>query len=735
MIKFRLDWFTDKNNIIARAQAGFRRGRACTEQLVRITSHVKKALVRGKKVSAAFYDIKKAFDSVWHKKLLLKLQKVGIKGRMFNMLHDFLSNRQIRVRVKGQLSKNHTINMGVPQGSVLGPILFNLALHDIDQIPIKKAHLSAYADDIALWSQPYGANGKPGKNKSNPNNNFRHNVKILTDYLSDNGFELSPLKTVFMIFGGNWQSRDGQYISVNGHNIKPVQQVKFLGVWLTPLLSWGTHINHVITKTHKYINLIKAITLQKWASSTKHKLMLVRSFIRSTLAYGQEVFYSAPHSDLHKLTALEVGIISMALGLPQKPNAERVYSEIDWTPLDIERTQRVAEFVIRTKTTDTSIIDETTKKFAFPNEITKEAFHRKRPTTAARCESIYEHTHKLFEAADVSPDSVMHKQVPQYPPWEIETPEIRINHLGDFTKKDHPNIIGSLAKEYISQNFSTFLQVYTDGSKLSENQIGSAFTIPALKVEKRYQLNRHLSIFTAELYAIYRALSYMLDYPRTVTQLAILVDSKAVLMAIERGGKSRTDLVSEIQWLSHLLITKGTQLIFCWTPSHSGVKGNEQADHAAVAAAHGNNAESVTIPLDKKECASQLKAASKKQQQQRIETLLKNRNWFAFEPNIVYSLPQLPNPLTEIMNRLRYRRIKAKYTPQVCVCLELISIEHLFDPCQALRNELKDLLSLCLMWNIPYDPQTIINKHPTLGWLPLISLTKSIFRSSISSYI
>ena len=114
---------------------------------------------------------------------------------MYNFIASFLSNRSLQVKIGQSISQEHFLDMGVPQGSVIAPTLFNIMLHDISTLQLDGAILSQFADDIALWET-----NKPKFNKHSKNlERFQEKVDLLVKYMKDNGFSLSPEKTVFMV--------------------------------------------------------------------------------------------------------------------------------------------------------------------------------------------------------------------------------------------------------------------------------------------------------------------------------------------------------------------------------------------------------------------------------------------------------------------------------------------------------------------------------------------------------
>ena len=114
LVKNRLEYFLENNNLLPKCQSGFRRGRSCTENLVKLTSHVKRAMMRRRPVLSTFYDIKRAYDTVWHKKLLDKLYNLGVSKNIYQFVDSFLHGRIIRVSVGSEISRPHILDMGIP---------------------------------------------------------------------------------------------------------------------------------------------------------------------------------------------------------------------------------------------------------------------------------------------------------------------------------------------------------------------------------------------------------------------------------------------------------------------------------------------------------------------------------------------------------------------------------------------------------------------------------------------
>ena len=234
VIKNILEYYCESKKVFPVCQAGFRRGRGVTDHLVKLGEHVGRAIGRRKVLLTCFFDISRAYDQVWHAKLLQKLNKIGISGNMYNFIRSFLSDRSMQVRWKGATSTTKGVSMGVPQGSVIAPLLFNIMVHDVPTTVKGKVVLTMYADDLAIRTDTHFR-------RLHTNSSWvKHSMKLFQEavdgvvhFMQVNGFALSSQKTVFVPFHTNTSQNTEVHIRVNGQSIFASKEVKYLGVHFT----------------------------------------------------------------------------------------------------------------------------------------------------------------------------------------------------------------------------------------------------------------------------------------------------------------------------------------------------------------------------------------------------------------------------------------------------------------------------------------------------------------------
>ena len=150
IINTRLVWFREKNNILTKYQSGFRKGRTATDQLIRLESFIRDSFLKGNHVVSVFFDLEKAYDTVWKYGVTRDLHKIGLRGQMPMFIQNFLTNKVFRVRLGSVYSDVHGQEMDVPQGSILSVTLFILKINSIANVIPASFEKSLFVDDFSI---------------------------------------------------------------------------------------------------------------------------------------------------------------------------------------------------------------------------------------------------------------------------------------------------------------------------------------------------------------------------------------------------------------------------------------------------------------------------------------------------------------------------------------------------------------------------------------------------------
>ena len=335
------------NKIISDKQSGFRKGDSTVKQLIAICHNIYSAYDAFPPMEArgVFLDISKAFDKVWHQGLVFKLRNNGVNGNFLHLILDFLTNRVQRVNLEGVESTWHNVEAGVPQGSILGPLLFLVYINDLLEGIQSNAFI--FADDTSLFHI--------GLNPVESSTVLNLDLANITTWANQWKMIFNPdisKQAVEVVFSKKQPPSVYTDLTFNGIPVKKVSETKHLGVILDSKLSFKSHISAKISIARKGVGIIKKIYP---FVSRKTLNDVYKMYIRPHLDYA-DVLYHTPNKDtltflsidenydLHvtmkSIESVQYDAALAVSGAWRGSSRTKLYSELGWEPLYLRREVR-----------------------------------------------------------------------------------------------------------------------------------------------------------------------------------------------------------------------------------------------------------------------------------------------------------------------------------------------------------------------------------------------------------
>ena len=306
-----------RNELLSKRQYGFVSGCSAVLQMLNVLDEWTETLDQSKEIDCIYFDFKKAFDSVPHKRLLLKLKTFGIEGKIFDWIKSFLTNRRQRVVVEGEISSYKNVLSGIPQGSVLGPLLFILFVNDLPQLV--NSELFMFADDIKLFREITSLTDQDIL-QDDINTlkmwsdewllKFNHN-KCKSLSISRN--RQIPERTYYLSYGSEPSEKNNELIQVD--------EETDLGLILDAKLHFENHIYHKINKANQIMGIIRRsfIHLNK-----RNFVLLFKSLIRPHLEYMNQIWSPHKKKDIQAIESVQRRATKLVPELKNKTYQERL---------------------------------------------------------------------------------------------------------------------------------------------------------------------------------------------------------------------------------------------------------------------------------------------------------------------------------------------------------------------------------------------------------------------------
>ena len=279
LMSYQIIEFLESHSCISMDQSAYLKRHSTQTCLHRVIDDWLEHINDGEITGACLLDIFKCLDSINHILLLKKLEMYGIIGTELDWFSSYLNGRKQFVKFNNETSESCEITCGVPQGSVLGPILFLLFINDISNFAVEGCVLNMYADDVIIYTSAMSTHELECKLQSC--------IDSISNWYDMNNLCINKKKSSVMIIGSRFQLRslnlDDFAISVNADKLQLVEKAKYLGLWVRNDLSWDDHILELCRKMYYYVHMFRR--LRKILPS-QLLLNIYKSYVQSKIDYG-----------------------------------------------------------------------------------------------------------------------------------------------------------------------------------------------------------------------------------------------------------------------------------------------------------------------------------------------------------------------------------------------------------------------------------------------------------------
>jgi len=564
MVVNRLYYMAETRGWLTSAQAGFRKQRSCEDQILRLTQGVSDSFQRGKRTLMVLIDYSKAYDRVWQEELMLGMLEKGVPIQFMRWIRSFLSVRTAQVLYNGAYSSVVFLIQGLPQGSVISPLLFLFYIDGLaTAIPVEVL-IAMFADDAAIWVHD--------KCLRSASKKIQAALVAIAEWSRSKKMEINASKSEATFFTND--SKEAKWrpeLTLNNTPVPFNGSPRFLGVHLDRTLSFMDHTVYVADKVSSRCRILASLASKTWGWRKDSLRSVYLTVQRSIMDYAAPAWQ--PYLSRTRMNMLEVA---------QNQCLRLINGQYASTPLEALRIEAGVQSYATVSKQHCSIAREKALRVKedHPRALALAAdsapTHRLKGKSSWRVEAVKNIAHLQLDQLPREP-----LPNPFIQPWKSDA-DLGVWRTLPYLPTTESSPSESLAATAIRaiDNIQAETVIYTDGSCKAGTEYGGASAVvtqgpannPRVVTIIKEKGRRITSSYEEEKAALGLALTWVNENPQP--HVAVCSDSQSLLKAIEGASVDTGAIRGGLDKLK-------TKMTLQWVPGHEDVPGNELADQAA----------------------------------------------------------------------------------------------------------------------------------------------------------
>ena len=566
MIANRLFQLAESRQWFNHQQAGFRKGRSCVDQIIRIAQAIEDGFQQKKlhRSVLVLLDFSKAYDTVWRERLLLSMHEKSVPLPILRWLSGFLQNRQAKVQYNDCTSTTLTMRQGLPQGSVLSPLLFLFYINNLAELLPTENVNALFADDVGILAT--------ARTIEEAQEKAQNAVDIVVRWSKEWRLTLNATKSEATIFTTDRrrESKSTAKIFIDGKRIPFNKSPKFLGVYLDRELTFGKHVEEITKKANGKLRMLSALSHTTWGCTKRDLLKVHEAHVLSTLDYAAAGYQPwLAQSNLDALEVVQNKALRIVSGQVQNSRLSARRKEASVPSYETRSKRLILQSVEKAK----RLPDDHPRKIALNNA--RRSKNDRTSWNEKACQLAQQYTPQI----DHEPKQIeLHVRDPWNAPTNLT---IHQDIPGISTKADITTETVAATLKRIRE-FDSDWVLYTDGSASAGTKDGGAGVVitrgdpaaPNIIHTIKVKGAPRTSSYEEEVSAMNEAADWIKEHCQATEKVAICTDSLSLCQALSALNED----------INHTII----KLTACpaavdvqWVPAHIGIPGNEAADQAA----------------------------------------------------------------------------------------------------------------------------------------------------------